>query len=293
MITFSEDGYKPALKIMWKCSFPTDTDSFIDFYFREVYKNDETLVYLEDREVVAALQMIPYTLKNHSETLQAGYISGAMTHPDFRRRGFMKALMYASFETMRAKHYDYTFLIPQETWLFRFYEKFGYNVCVSSPFLPESKTFHNSQHPEIPFRVYIYGNAREIADVQSVYSTYSRLLSAIPQVILKTETQFRHILHDLFNENGVLFIGKQGVAFTSRRANSVVIKEFLYQNQQAKDLLLKTISGYYAPQNLVIDSDPNLYRGLRGMIMGLNADTAKISDLYINMMLEGDIEQKY
>ncbi|GHT01654.1 hypothetical protein FACS189421_14300 [Bacteroidia bacterium] len=118
MIQFGEDKYKAALKTLWKCCFPEDDDEYIAFYFDEIYKNDESLIYLEDEKPVAFLQMIPWR--------KGGYLSGVMTHPEYQNSGISSRLILKSFDEMREKGYDYTFLIPQENRLTKFYEKFGY-----------------------------------------------------------------------------------------------------------------------------------------------------------------------
>ncbi|MDR1632854.1 MAG: GNAT family N-acetyltransferase [Dysgonamonadaceae bacterium] len=274
MISFGEDKYKSGLKEMWKLCFPMDTDTFIDFYFDEVYKNDETLIYFENGKTAAVFQMIPYTLKNGEEISQAGYISGAMTHPDFRRKGFMKELLFASFDIMRTRGFDYTFLVPQEAWLFDFYTKFGYKTI-----LPPKNLTNPSDHR------YESAGPKQSAGNQ-YYITYSRFLSEIPQVVLKTEKQFQQILHDFFDENGVLFANEQGIAFTFQEKNKIGIKEFFYQNQKVKDLFLKAICDYYSQEEIVILNSPDHLTGLRGMIKRLNDRKPDISELYINMMLE-------
>lgn len=285
MISFGKDKYKPALKEMWKLCFPTDTDIFIDFYFDEVYKNDETLVCFENGKPAAAFQMIPYALKNGAEISQAGYISGAMTHPDFRRKGFMKELLFASFDIMRERGFDYTFLVPQEAWLFDFYAKFGYKVF--APLSLRTKHSEDLQYTDNRCCIYTGSNTEQTRNDKAIYPTYSRFLSEIPQVILKTEKQFQQILRDFFDENGVLFANEQGIAFTFQEENSIVIKEFFYRNQKIKEQFLKIIRNYYSPKEIVILNSPCKLTGLRGMIKRLDEGKPEISELYINMMLEG------
>ncbi|MDR2683648.1 MAG: GNAT family N-acetyltransferase, partial [Dysgonamonadaceae bacterium] len=114
MIQYSQDRYKPDLQALWKICFPNDSDSFIAFYFDEIYQNNETLLYLEANRPVAALQIIPYSIKTGENVRKAGYLSGIMTHPASRKRGYMDKLLRASFDEMDKKGYDYAFLIPQE-----------------------------------------------------------------------------------------------------------------------------------------------------------------------------------
>ena len=281
MISLGKDNYIPALKEMWKLCFPNDSDTFIDFYFNEVYKNDETLVYLKDGTPAAALQMIPYSLKSGKETFRAGYISGAMTHPDFQRRRFMKELLLSSFELMRKRGFDYTFLIPQGKWLVDFYRKFGYKITERTC---KGDAYHCDD--EIQDRPVDY---HSISDTAAIYRIYNHFLSKISQVVLKTEEQFKQILRDFFDDKGILFADEQGIAFTFQEENQIVVKEFFCQNKKVGDLFLTVIRDYYCMENVRILSSFDGLKGTRGMIKRLNMGKPEISRLYISMMLEGQI----
>ena len=139
MIQYSEDKYKPYLKILWKLCFPKDTAPFIDFYFDKIYKNDETLLCLENNQPVAALQIIPYLIKTANQTKSGGYLSGIMTHPDYRKQGYMNKLLQAAFDEMVKKGYDYAFLIPQEKGLINMYAKYGFRLLEPNSQPPENK----------------------------------------------------------------------------------------------------------------------------------------------------------
>jgi GNAT superfamily N-acetyltransferase len=139
MIQYSEGKYKSYLKILWKLCFPKDTAQFIDFYFDKIYKNDETLVCLENDQPVAALQIIPYSIQTVREIRRGGYLSGIMTHPDFRKQGYMDKLLHATFDEMIKKGYDYAFLIPQEKELVEMYAKYGFHLCEPNPQPPENR----------------------------------------------------------------------------------------------------------------------------------------------------------
>jgi predicted acetyltransferase len=279
MIRQGEDKNKEALQAMWKCCFPDDTDEFIAFYFDRVYKNDETLVYIENGQPVASLQIIPYSFKTGATIAPAAYISGAMTHPGFRRKGYMSHLLNASFKVMKANGYDYTFLIPQNEPLFRFYEKFGYVRAfpekissLSSPLPPqETKAPAYDRLQSLP------GNAWEI---------YSRFLQKKNNAVLKTESQFNHILWDFFNDKGVLFACDEGWAFTFREENKTVVKEFFYRNETAKQTFLQSIQARYGTENPVIfdDSDAPFVR-YKGMIKSLTAKKI-ITDIYAGSMMD-------
>jgi predicted acetyltransferase len=126
MITSGSQKFVAALKAMWTLCFPEDTEDFIDFYFNRVYKDEETLVYIIDNKPVAALQMIPFQLNVFGKPDNAAYLSGVMTHPDFRRHGIMKKLLSHSLAEMQKRGFSFVFLLPQEKWLTGFYKKFGF-----------------------------------------------------------------------------------------------------------------------------------------------------------------------
>ena len=138
MIQYSENKYIPDLKTLWKLCFPEDTDRFIDFYYNKIYKDDETLVCFKDDRLVAALQIIPYSIKTGNQIRTGGYLSGIMTHPDHRKQGYMNKLLKAAFDEMENKHYDYAFLIPQEKGLVDMYAKYGFRLCEPNPQPPEN-----------------------------------------------------------------------------------------------------------------------------------------------------------
>ena len=139
MILHSKNEYKRYLKVLWKRCFPEDTRSFIDFYFEKVYKEEETLVCIADNQPVAALQIIPYSIQTGHQLRTGGYLSGIMTHPDYRKRGYMDKLLRAAFDKMIEKRYDYAFLIPQKKELIDMYAKYGFRLCNPNPQPPENK----------------------------------------------------------------------------------------------------------------------------------------------------------
>jgi predicted acetyltransferase len=189
MIIYSEEQYKSSLLKLWKLCFPQDSDEFIGFYFDKVYKNGESLLYLENEKPVAFLQMIPYSLKIGKAIYTAGYLSGVMTHPDYRGKGYMGRLLNLAFEAMKEKGFDYTFLIPQEEWLIEVYKKFGYQLFVSPTLKEEFKL---------------------LKALKSLnYTEHARFLTMIPNAVLKSEEQFANIVADSLADGGALIDTKE------------------------------------------------------------------------------------
>ncbi|MDR3340945.1 MAG: GNAT family N-acetyltransferase [Candidatus Symbiothrix sp.] len=295
MIRLGEAKYKNTLKAMWRLCFPQDTETFISFYFTKMYKNAETLVYIENDQPVASLQMIPFQLKTGRYVSLAGYISGAMTHPDFRKKGYMAQLLKTSFNVMKEKGYDHTFLIPQEEWLFDFYEKYGYMKAFpyAIPTLitekrEETETASFQQNPGIEIVQAPISVEKDVEKTAERYwHIYSAFLMEKPNVVLKNRFQFADMLSDFFEGKGILFAGEKGMAFTVTKGDQIILKEFFYRDKEVKQLFLTSIRHHYANDKIVIFNDPDApIAGYKGMIQCLNDAQDTITDIYMSMMLD-------
>jgi predicted acetyltransferase len=288
MIISGENQYIPALKAMWKLCFPTDANAFIAFYFDEIYKNEDSLIYLEREKPVAALQIISYPIKiNHTIHL-GGYISGAMTHPDYRHKGYMEELLKAAISVMQSRDFVYSFLIPQEEWLFDFYEKYAY--VRAFPINGEKIISDFTNFPINPFilrdkSIQIYKQQDEV-NLADFYITYSRFLMEKPNVVLKSKQQTVNILWDFFDEKGILFANDWGIAFTFFQEERVFIKEFFYFDEEIKGEFLKKISEYYQNKEITICNDSSTpFLKYQGMIKRLDESDVVSTGIYMSMML--------
>ena len=282
MIVSGETQYIPALKTMWKRCFPTDTDSFITFYFDEIYKNEDTLIYLEQDQAIAALQIIPYSIKIDNAIHLGGYISGAMTHPDYRKRGCMKKLLNEAFSVMKSRNFVYSFLIPEENWLFNFYDKYGY--IKAFPVNQENIVCHckgKAQSNEVNI-------AKQLSevDLNDFYTIYSGFLMEKSNGILKSNQQIDNILWDFFDGKGILFFNNRGIAFTLLQEGRVCIKEFFYFDEEIKGDFLKKIGEYYQEKEITISNDSSTpFLKYQGMIKRLDESAIFSTDIYMSMML--------
>ena len=129
MIAFAKEAQRQDIINIWQTSFPDDSKEFVDMYFAEKYKKENTLVYLFDNKLVSCLQMLPYSIMFYNNTCKTSYISGAATLPDYKNRGIMGKLLSQSFLEMKKRGDIFTILIPQELWLVEFYQKYGYTLC--------------------------------------------------------------------------------------------------------------------------------------------------------------------
>lgn len=281
MICYSQEKYRSALMEMWKQCFP-DTGEFIRFYFNHVYQNNETLIFLENDVVMASLQVIPYDIKIDQEIFQAGYISGAMTHPEHRKKGYMAQLLSVAFEEMKKKHYAFSFLIPQEEWLVRFYEKFDYEKAFPVFYEQIGLPGESVNISSIKVLNNLSGGSGE-----RLYDLYIGFLSQKKNVVLKTRKQFENMLQDLFLDGGSLFwVENKGIAFVLQLKDKILIKEIFYTDEDIRLKLLSFIRNKLNKNKLVIMHTSGGKRHyLSGMLKKIDETLSLPSNIYMSMML--------
>lgn len=125
MIQYADDSTKQQVWDMWKTVFG-DPDDYMEIYFRHKYRNEQTLLYMVREKAVASLQMLPYQFTFCGTEIPVIYLSGVCTLPEARKRGYARLLLIRSLEEARLKGVPLILLVPQEKWLLRFYDKFGF-----------------------------------------------------------------------------------------------------------------------------------------------------------------------
>lgn len=288
MIQYGEDKYKDQLISLWKFCFPKDSENFIRFYFEKVYKNNETLIYIEKNKVVSSLQMIPYPAKIDETVSFWGYISGAMTHPEFQKKGYMAQLLQASFTEMKKKDYACSFLIPQEDWLFNFYSKYGYEKAFPLNGEKIIESSENNIDPS-PIRGKTIKICKSISEVnmEDFYMIYSQLLIKKTNAILKTKQHLDNIIWDFFEDKGVLLYNDWGAAFLYIQENNILIKEILYYNEEICQKFIDFIDKTFCPKKIIIKNNPHApFLKYQGMIKSLDNNMNVTPDIYMSLMLD-------
>lgn len=226
---------------LWKACF-NDTDDFIRFYFDKKYRDENALLYEENSEALAALQMLPYPMTWAGTTLNASYISGACTLDKARNRGIMTRLLGEAFRQMRQKGIDISFLIPAEPWLYGYYGKTGYSpvFTYSVETLPASGTSPATRHKCHSPEAY----SEEL--ITAYYPYFAAKMAARPCCIQHPEDDFAALLQDLYASGGRLLAvrnpetGKPaGIALALPTPKEIYIPEILSDTEAVRQSLLQ------------------------------------------------------
>ena len=237
MIRFAQETDRAAIEVLWELCFPDDT-GFNRFYFDHLFSLPDTLLCIEDGLLAAMVQMLPYTVRLDGKAVPATYIYGACTHPEFRRRHLMRALLEESFRLDQKNGRPVSMLIPQEEWLFEFYRPFGYSP--SFDLCSAQRTVTGAAHPG--FR------ALADADVPTLQRLYTQVTAQTNPAVQRTDAQWRDQIA-LFQALGCGAFGLMDAdgtlcayAFVWQESDGLWAQELMYGHIRARDQLLAALA---------------------------------------------------
>lgn len=275
MVQYANKLSRPEIIRMWKTVF-NDSDEFMEMYFRLKYKDENTLIKIQDGKVAASLQMLPYSITFYGNVLPIAYISGAATLPEERKKGYMEELLAASFSEMKKRNIPITTLIPQEDWLFGFYEKYGYTPMFDMRkeriILPLNETTTEFIHEAT------------INDVSLIANHYNNILNKQNLTVQKTNADWQAVFEDHYLSNGKILYWKdnqevKGVAFVSNEENEIIVKGILTDNEAIKLQLFAKIAQLYHTKELSIIT-PASGENTKPLGMARIIDAEKILTMY-------------
>lgn len=248
----SESVKKQQVITLWRTIF-NDTEEFIRFYFDRKYRDENALVYEENGEPLAALQMLPYPMTWAGTEINTSYISGACTLESARNKGVMKKLLTDAFSVMKARKIVLSTLIPAESWLFDYYGKLGYATVFS--YSLEHYTLPTGDTTSTEINTTAVENHEQ--SIRKLYPWISGQQKKHSCAIQHTFEDFEIILQDLYLSGGKLITATDskgdlcGVAFANSGKDHVWINELLYDSDFAKRALLHKSAEIFGTDQII------------------------------------------
>lgn len=107
-----EKEERHEVRSLYEEVFSEDSTSFVDYYFAEKTKDNEVYVLEEDGAVRSMLHLNPYEVMVNGMEKKAHYIVAVATQENYRKRGYMKALIRKALKDMYQDGENFTFLMP-------------------------------------------------------------------------------------------------------------------------------------------------------------------------------------
>ena len=271
MIAFANNNQKQDVMHIWQESFPDDSSQFIEMYFREKYRSENTLLYFVENKPMSCLQMLPYEMTFYNTICKTSYISGAATLPEYKNQGIMGKLLTASFSEMRKRGDNFTMLIPQEPWLIDFYQKYGYTPCFEYCLNPVSV------HMKIDNQQYTIVEMNN-TNKQIAFRFYSEYCKEQNLFVLKSYEDFLVIWEDLQLADGTIFLCLQseevcGICFCFPSKEKIIVKDLIVDSENTEKQLIHAVAEKYPNKEVFIFKQANdNFSSTLGMARILNVD---------------------
>ncbi len=123
MIRYLENGEKYRSRQLWRETFEEDSESFLDYYYKEKTKDNRILVKEVNNRIVSMIHRNPYWIAAKDLRWECSYLVGVATAKDCRKQGYMRQLMEKSLTDMYREGMPFSFLKPAYQEL---YEPFGF-----------------------------------------------------------------------------------------------------------------------------------------------------------------------
>lgn len=97
---------------LYEEAFPEDSVAFVDYYYTEVTEDNRIYVVEDEARICAMLHLNPYEISLNGENNQLDYIVAVATKKEYRRRGYMAALLKCALSDMYQEGKPFTYLMP-------------------------------------------------------------------------------------------------------------------------------------------------------------------------------------
>ena len=267
---------KDEAKRLWDICFNDDQD-FTDLYFRERYSDKVTIGINKDDKMVSVMQLLPYPMTFHGQSINTNYISGACTDPDYRGKGYMNELIVKAMKRMKEQGVWLTTLIPASDSLFDFYERtnfvtaFDYNEEEMSPNqLPVKQEVHISPYSKGQTDVYPY---------------FNRKMSERNCCLQHSPEDFRVIMKDIELYHDTLWVARLdgevvGLAFCYEDDTKLLVKEVFAEFPFVEESLIGAASNKMNAEKITVTSPPCKYTKNESMGMARIVSAEPLIKIY-------------
>lgn len=112
VLTYLDAEDKDETKHLWHMCFPEDSESFIEYYYKEKTKDNEILVKKDNGFLISMVQYNPYAVKLRGRLWKLDYLVGVATEESRRREGHFRDVFVKMFHDEEAAGKPITYLVP-------------------------------------------------------------------------------------------------------------------------------------------------------------------------------------
>lgn len=235
---------KNQLKMLWKDLFNDDLE-YIDWYFDNVYIEENTKIFLENNRVYGMLFENRYHLAIADEKFMGRYLVGVGVSSERRGEGIMKELLLESLSEAYRYGEEFIYLVPIDK---KIYERFGFSyISMLSKYKLDFSTLSDLKKE---FRIERIQNENyEQTLLIKLKEFYKEVSKEYYIKVAREKEDYRKILSEVFAENGSVYIsydilGKINGYMSLIKPENIYVKELLFKDKSSLEGMLSILYGY-------------------------------------------------
>ena len=223
------------IKDIWDYCFGDD-EGFVNYYFDNKYKPENTILIEENDELMSSLQLNQYKINLNNKIYDTSYVVGVSTYPNARGKGYMKDMMDFALNELYKKDQLVSLLMPID---YRLYKKYGYEHCYDQIEyklnIEELKQFK------------IVGDFEKITNnhINYMMDIYNEFLLNTNGYVVRDKNYYENLFKEIKCENGHMYIHKEenyeGYIIYFIMEDTMFIREICYKNISSLKSMLKFI----------------------------------------------------
>ena len=250
LIRYAKKDEINDIKNIWNYCF-NDEESFVDYYFKNKYNNNNTVVACEDNDIVSSLQLNQYKIKLDNKEYETSYVVGVSTFPQVRGRGYMKKIMEYSLNELYRKKQLVSILMPID---YRLYRKYGYEHCYDQ--LEYNIDIEALKNFKLIGRLY-KADETHIDDLININNLF---LNDVNGNTVRDKDYYINLFKEIESENGHIYVYKdgsyKGYVIYFLNGDNMFVRELFYKDLDSLKSILKFIYNHNTQCEKVTISSP-------------------------------------
>lgn len=223
MICKAEEKDKQEVYRMWKTIFAFDDGGYTDYYFKHLYRNEDTFITKLENEVVACCSKHKHTVMLHGHLIQCSMILAMAVKGKYRHQGMMHQMMDVLIDEI--EHQELITMI--QAYNPSLYEPFGFKTIYKRRRWTIKRNEVKRFKPNVTKEVY----------AMDMLKLYGQFVSRFNGYVVLDLKYFEMLFKEVEAEGGII-IGMyqkqlEGYALLYSENKKVVIRECLYLNSRA------------------------------------------------------------
>lgn len=235
---------KNKLKMLWKDLFNDESD-YISWYFDNIYKEEDTKMFLENKEIYGMLFENRYHLSVDNQRFMGRYLVGIGVAPEKRGEGVMKELLLKSLKEAYDFGEEFIYLTPIDK---KIYERFGFAYI--SSLSKYELNFSALCDFKKEYKIEKIQDENYNQNILIKLSEFYREVSEEYYVkVAREKEDYKKILSEVFCEDGIVYIsyditGKINGYMSLTKSENIYVKELLFKDKDSLEGLLSILYGY-------------------------------------------------